>query len=79
MYKWLRKNSNYLNNQGVAGPNGDFNGDMTRKFLIASDALAGNESISEAMATFTSPEFKTDQHPYECFNFWFYFGVSQQN
>ena len=56
------------------GPNNDYQGKTDKFFMIASQEVeAGNPNT---IARFRSPKFKKDEHPVECFSFWFNFGVS---
>ena len=43
--------------------------------MIASDHMAGDESTGNARTELKSPLFEGNQHPLECFSFWFTFGV----
>ena len=76
-YKWIRKNENQLNNNNIPGPvNGDYHNEKDKFFLIASDHVAGQEVPPGSKTILKSPDFMVADHPIECFNFWFYFGVS---
>ena len=75
-YKWQRKNTNQLNNNNIPGPpNGDYHDEKNKFFLIASDHVAGEGSVERAATILISPDFLVAEHPLECFNFWFFFGV----
>ena len=41
LYKWQRKNTNFLNNNDLPGPDADFHGEKDTYFLYAGDKLAG--------------------------------------
>ena len=76
-YKWTRQTVNSLNNANYPGPSGDYLNDKTTYFLYAGDKHAGENSTGNSViTTLKSPEFKVEEHPEECFSFWFYFGVS---
>ena len=76
-YKWQRKNTNQLNNDNIPAPaNGDYHDEKDKFFMIASDHVAGQDTLERAATILTSPDFLVEEHPIECFNFWFYFGVS---
>ena len=67
---------NQLNDNNIPGPSGDYHDQMNKLFMIASDFVAGPDSLERAATILTSPDFLVEEHPIECFNFWFYFGVS---
>jgi hypothetical protein len=76
---WTRQSVNNLNNANLPGPPGDYLNDQATMFLYAGDKHAGENSTGNAVMTvLTSPEFLVEEHPIECFSFWFYFGVSTQ-
>ena len=78
-YMWTRQSVNNLNNANLPGPPGDYLNDQATMFLYAGDKHAGENSTGNAVMTvLTSPEFLVEEHPIECFSFWFYFGVSTQ-
>ena len=77
LYKWKRKTVNALNNGHLPAPAGDYLNDKTKFFMYAGDKIAGENSTENGVITvLKSPEFKVEEHPIECFSFWFYFGVS---
>jgi hypothetical protein len=47
-----------------------------KRFMMASDQVGGSEGMAGARTELKSPIFKGNEHPLECFSFWFYFGVS---
>ena len=58
-------------------PDGDYHGEKNTFFLYAGDKIAGTNSTGTGLsATLRSPDFLVEEHPLECFSFWFYFGVS---
>ena len=70
-HKWVRLTGTEVGEN--PGPDGDLNGDSNKYFVLASNF---EESQSEtSSAVLESPYFKSTEHPYECFNFYFYFGV----
>ena len=76
---WTRQSVNNLNNGNLPGPPGDYLNDQATMFLYAGDKHAGENSTGNAVMTvLKSPEFLVEEHPIECFSFWFYFGVSTQ-
>ena len=78
-YMWTRQSVNNLNNGNLPGPPGDYLNDQATMFLYAGDKHAGENSTGNAVMTvLKSPEFLVEEHPIECFSFWFYFGVSTQ-
>ena len=76
-YKWDRKTEDQLVADNIPGPlNGDYHDEKNKFFMIASDFVAGQDSFEGAKTIIKSPDFLVEEHPIECFNFWFYFGVS---
>ena len=75
LYKWQRKSISSLGNDDFPGPDGNVNTE-SEKFMYAGHKLAGVNSTEGAFATLKSPDFVIEEHPLECFSFWFYFGVS---
>ena len=74
-YRWVRKKPTQLSNNGIPGPEQDFDGNNDRFFMIASNAMA---PAGDPKITFTRLEsafFKSKEHQTECLKFWFYFGV----
>ena len=47
-----------------------------RTLVYAGYKMAGTNSTDGATATLASPDFLVEEHPLECFHFWFNFGVS---
>ena len=75
-YKWARVTSKWLLESNIPGPEVDYQNQNNRNFMFASDHVAGEEGTSDARTELKSPLFKGNEHPLECFSFWFYFGVS---
>ena len=63
-------------NQNIPGPIADDEDNTDGYFVVTSDGMATNETTDEAVTMLRSPWFLWKQHPYECFNFRYYFGVS---
>ena len=77
LYKWQRRTANSLINNDLPGPDADYHDVKDTYFLYAGDKLAGTNSTGTGLtATLRSPDFIVEEHPLECFSFWFYFGVS---
>ena len=77
-YKWQRNTEDELISNNIPGPlNGDYHDEKNKYFMIASDFVAGQDSFEGAKTILKSPDFLVEEHPIECFNFWFYFGVSK--
>ena len=74
-YKWLKRSSEELSAEGAPGPAGDLNNDKAKFFMIASDKLGQAGGPNEVETFLVSPAFLIEEHPQECFDFWFYFGV----
>ena len=75
LYKWQRRTVGGLEN--FPRPDGDYHGEKNTFFLYAGDKIAGSNSTGTGLsATLRSPDFLVEEHPLECFSFWFYFGVS---
>ena len=75
LYKWQRKTMEQLSNNGYPAPEVGVNLD-SEWFLYAGFKIAGVNSSSGVTASIKSPDFIIEEHPLECFSFWFYFGVS---
>ena len=73
LHKWKRKTADEIGE--TPGPDQDKDGKADTYFMIAVNENEAGASDDTA-AELRSPFFKTDEHPYECFSFWFYFGVS---
>ena len=73
LYKWTRKTIKVLNDNDIPSPTDNINGDY---FVYAGYKMAGTNSTDGATATLASPDFLVEEHPLECFHFWFNFGVS---
>ena len=70
-FVFQRKNAKQIGDN--PGPTNDYEGKDDKFFMIASLELeAANQN---QIARFRSPKFKKDEHPVECFSFWFNFGV----
>ena len=65
-----------MQNQDIPGPDGDYHDLTDKRFMMASDHVGGAEGMAGARTELKSPIFKGNEHPLECFSFWFYFGVS---
>ena len=57
----------------LQGPANDHNGDSSKYYAIAT-----NCQKEICAAQLASPFFKSEEHPFECFSFWFHLGVSKQ-
>ena len=68
-----RYTAKQLKNQDIPGPDGDYQDLTDKRFMMASDHVGGK---ADARTELKSPVFKGNEHPLECFSFWFYFGVS---
>ena len=75
LYKFSRKKSEQLGNQDLPGPDGSVNDESTF-FMYAGHKMAGINSTNGVTAQLKSPDFVIEEHPLECFSFWFFFGVS---
>ena len=73
-FEWKRYNSKELMENDLPGPPGDFEDKDTKYFMVTS--LVANEGFEGAVTELKSPLFKSSEHVFECFQFWFYFGVS---
>ena len=73
-YRWYRKSIGALTTNELPGPGVDVN-DNSKSFAYTGYKIAGSDSTG-TKATLASPEFLVEEHPIECFHFWFYFGVS---
>ena len=74
-YKFTRKTADELANSQIPGPSGDIYSATDSSFVIASDAITG-ENGEGGSTSLKSPMFLLAEHPTECFDFWFQFGVS---
>ena len=63
-----------LEEQQKPGPIADY-GDHKDTFFLHAGLPSGN-GVENSAAILISPDFKSRDHPIECFTFWFYFGVS---
>ena len=75
LYKWVRKTIENLGNNDYPRPDVNIN-DQSEYFVYAGYKMAGSNSTDKATAVMASPNFLVEEHPLECFHFWFYFGVS---
>ena len=74
-YRWQRKSANELmDNEINDAPSGDLDNKKDKHFMIASGQLTPAAS-EESRTELVSPEFTIQDHPKECFNFWFFIGV----
>ena len=69
-----RHSAQQLENSNMPGPVQDYQGEKNKRFMIASIDRA-DFNVENEIARFRSPIFKSSEHPVECFNFWFNFGV----
>ena len=76
-YQWTRTTPEELQNNGIIGPDLDYNGHTNGHFMIATDAGKGRDEV--AVAEMRSPIFNSTQHPKECFHFWFYFEIEDKD
>ena len=80
-YAWFSSNFNELQELGLTGPNGDFEGNTTKGFLIASNKAGSEEGqITGAKAELVSPYINGIAGAAHCFTFWSYIssGVSTE-
>ena len=72
-----RHSANQLEHFNMTGPDQDYQGETTGRFMIASIDRdnAAVESLEDDRAGLRSPIYNSSEHPVECFNFWFNFGV----
>ena len=73
LYIWTQYTSLGLQEESIPGPDGDYQDLKDKGFIMASDHVGGKAG---ARTELKSPVFKGNEHPLECFSFWFYFGVS---
>jgi hypothetical protein len=73
LYLWTQYTSFGLQEEDIPGPDGDYQDLKDKRFIMASDHVGGKAG---ARTELKSPVFKGNEHPLECFSFWFYFGVS---
>ena len=71
-YKWDRRTASQLD--GEAGPDGDLYGERDTFFMLSLDKEGANQGDS---AILISPNFIIEEHPVECFRFWFQYDVSE--
>ena len=76
LYIWTQYTSLGLQEESIPGPDGDYQDLKDKVFIMASDHVGGAEGIAGARTELKSPIFKGNEHPLECFSFWFFFGVS---
>ena len=76
-FMFRRHSANQLENFNMTGPDQDYQGEKTGRFMIASIYRdnAAVESLEDDRARLRSPIYNSSEHPVECFNFWFNFGV----
>ena len=72
-YIWTQCTAFGLQEEDIPGPDGDYQDLKDKRFIMASDHAGGKAG---ARTELKSPVFKGNEHPLECFSFWFYFGVS---
>jgi hypothetical protein len=73
-YSLFRSTSQQLAEQGILGPDGDYDNNKDKFFVITSNYQA-QEVLPETVAYLQSPTFMASEHPVECFSFFFFFGV----
>ena len=73
-YSWKNKNAKILSDLDY-GPDGDIHQNDTLFFMIAAGKYALSADPS-AQTKLVSPSFDKGDHPFECFEFWYQFGVS---
>ena len=73
-FMFHRHSANQLENSNMTGPDQDYMGDKKGRFMIAS-IYRDNATVENEFAWLRSPLYKSSEHPIECFNFWFNFGV----
>ena len=85
-FKWDLTNGESLSNSETAGPEFDYNNNKEAIFLIAHDnkkeyfatanITSHNEKAEEIFTMLVSPQYSAKDHPLECFQFWYFYGVS---
>ena len=73
-FMFHRHSANQLENSNMTGPDQDYQGEKKGRFMIAS-IDRDNSTIENEIAWLRSPIYNSSEHPVECFNFWFNFGV----
>ena len=69
---WQRKTAKEIGD-GL-GPDADLEGNKEKFFMIATKNK--DDGTNNNVAKLKSPLFESQDHPIECFSFWYYFGVS---
>lgn len=75
IHKWERMTGDQLVAAQRPGPATDIESHTDTFFMIASNYDLNGGGPEIVVANLKSPLFKTDEHPHECFAFWFYFGT----
>ena len=75
LYKWQRETVMILVNNEYPGPDTTIN-EQSQYFAYVGAKIAGPDSTDGVTTLLASPDFLVEEHPLECFHFWFYFGVS---
>ena len=85
-FKWDLTNGESLSNSETPGPELDFNNNKEAIFLIAHDnkkeylftdnVTSHNEKAEDIFTMLVSPQYSAKDHPLECFQFWYFYGVS---
>ena len=79
-YAWFSANFDELQEMGLTGPNGDFEGNTTKGFLIASNKAGSEEGqITGAKAELVSPYINGIAGAAHCFTFWSYISSGVSN
>ena len=75
-YKWEHYNAKNLAVDDFAGPESDYQGHDDKYFIIAhltDNQYSGDQNV---LTKIKSPLFEVNQHPVECFSFYYIFDVS---
>ena len=72
-YVWFRNTSNGLATANIPGPPTDL-WDKTDKYFVMTSNYMANDVLPGQRTILTSPYFLGQDHPSECFSFWFYMG-----
>ena len=65
-----------MNGENRAGPVTGYDDEKTNMFIIAGNP--SNREAEESFAILKSPFLKSNEHPVECFSFWFQFGQTPE-
>ena len=75
-YQWEHFNAKNLAGEDFAGPDADYQGHDDKYFIIAhltDNAYSGDQNV---LTKIKSPLFEVNEHPVECFSFYYIFDVS---